>query len=364
MMRVFHILDEISNKNYSIINIIKLYSDLKRIKSKIIIGGQKNFKPKLIPKKNIYQINFRANIFNYKSIVQNFLILNKPDIIHIHGVWRPIYIIFVILAKKFQIPLIIQPHGMFLKGALNSGSNFKILIKRILIFFYKIYFKQTIFIVATNEEKNSINKYFKKNKVFLIRNPIIFQNFISKKIKHEISYFGRFNPHKNILLIVNSFLQSNLDTKWKLNLYCIKDDIYYEKYVRKKIKNLDILKRIKIKKPIFKNNLKLKKMSESFINILMSKSEILSFSVLEALSVGTKSLVSKKLKFPNKISKFLYFSNPNTKDISNKIDEIIRNYKPSLNLRKNIKKSFIKYYNSHNSIIEYQKILKKIDNKI
>ena len=48
-------------------------------------------------------------------------------------------------------------------------------------------------------------------------------------------------------------------------------------------------------------------MSESFINILMSKSEILSLSVLEALSVGTKSLVSKNLKFPKKYLNFCFF---------------------------------------------------------
>ena len=41
-------------------------------------------------------------------------------------------------------------------------------------------------------------------------------------------------------------------------------------------------------------------MSESFLNVLMSKSEILSLSVLEGLSVGTRSLVNNEIKYPKK----------------------------------------------------------------
>ena len=43
-------------------------------------------------------------------------------------------------------------------------------------------------------------------------------------------------------------------------------------------------------------------MSESFLNVLMSKSEILSLSVLEGLSVGTRSLVNNEIKYPKNIS--------------------------------------------------------------
>ena len=362
-MRVFHILDEASNKNYSIINIINSYSSLKKIKSKIIIGKKKNLTSELISKKNIFQINFPSNIFKYKSTINKFLVLNKPDVIHVHGIWRPIYMLFIILADKFKIPVIIQPHGMFLNEALNSGSKFKAIVKKIIIFFCTFYVKKKIFIAVTNEEKKSIKKHFKQNKVFILRNPIMFQRLISKKIKTQISFFGRFSPHKNINLIINSFIKSNLDKKWKLNLYCIKDDESYETYIRQQVKIHRVGKRIKIQKPIFKKTLKLKKMSESFINILMSKSEILSLSVLEALSVGTKSLVSKNLKFPKNISKLLFFSNPNINDMSNKINQITKSYKPSLKLRKNIKDKFINHYNSYDTIREYQRILKKINHK-
>ena len=64
-------------------------------------------------------------------------------------------------------------------------------------------------------------------------------------------------------------------------------------------------------------------MSENYLNILMSKSEILSLSVLEALSVGTKSLVNNNIKYPNKISKLIYFTEPK-KDLISKIRKVLQ----------------------------------------
>ena len=44
--------------------------------------------------------------------------------------------LFIILADKFKIPVIIQPHGMFLNEALNSGSKFKAIVKNYNFFLY------------------------------------------------------------------------------------------------------------------------------------------------------------------------------------------------------------------------------------
>ena len=79
--------------------------------------------------------------------------------------------------------------------------------------------------------------------------------------------------------------------------------------IHKIISQKDKHNRIIIKKPIFDKNLKFKKMSENYLNILMSKSEILSLTVLEGLSVGTKSLVNSNIKYPSKISNLQAFQN-------------------------------------------------------
>ena len=108
-------------------------------------------------------------------------------------------------------------------------------------------------------------------------------------------------------------------------------------------------------------------MSENYLNILMSKSEILSLSVLESLSVGTKSLVNINIKYPKDISKLLYFTEPKEKLISKKINKITNEYDHSFNSRIKIKNKFKKIYNPSITNKQYKNLtntIKKYKQKI
>ena len=77
----------------------------------------------------------------------------------------------------------------------------------------------------------------------------------------------------------------------------------------------------------------------------MSKSEILSLSVLEGLSVGTRSLVNNQIKYPKNISNLLfYFTNPK-KFSYKKMREITQkfshNYVNRIKSKKDFKKIII-----------------------
>ena len=92
----------------------------------------------------------------------------------------------------------------------------------------------------------------------------------------------------------------------------------------------------------------------------MSKSEILSLSVLESLSVGTKSLVNSNIKYPKNISKLLYFAKPNAESIAKKLNEIVGIRENSVKKRKNIQSNFKKSYNNQISEDKYQKLTKRL----
>ena len=100
-------------------------------------------------------------------------------------------------------------------------------------------------------------------------------------------------------------------------------------------------------------------MSENYLNILMSKSEILSLSVLEALSVGTKSLVNNNIKYPNKISKLIYFTEPKKDLISKKMKSITDNFKQDYSARERVKNKFKKIYNIEKSKSSYEALTQK-----
>ena len=97
---------------------------------------------------------------------------------------------------------------------------------------------------------------------------------ILKQIKKEkkIVYFGRIHPHKNLNLLIDSFIEANLDSNWKLYIYGIPDDENYLSELSLKIKDLQ---NVFIKEPIFGSE-KIKEMNTAWMNVLLSKSEVLS----------------------------------------------------------------------------------------
>ena len=96
----------------------KFYQNIKIFtSSKIVIPENQN----IIKNKNeIKTINVLKNFFKYNSEIYNFLENNKPDILHIHGLWRPIHILFIINSRLLDIPIIVQPHGMLLMKLSNQ----------------------------------------------------------------------------------------------------------------------------------------------------------------------------------------------------------------------------------------------------
>ena len=87
---------------------------------------------------------------------------------------------------------------MLLDEAIKSKSEFSYYSKLFVLFIYKFLLNNSFFIAVTNEEKKSINKYFKNVNSIIIPNPFISSFKIERKIKPHISFFGRFSPHKNL----------------------------------------------------------------------------------------------------------------------------------------------------------------------
>ena len=95
--------------------------------------------------------------------------------------------------------------------------------------------------------------------------------------------------------MIESFEAANLDDSWSLEIYGIKDDENYFQFLKNKTKNK---KNIKILEPIFGYE-KQKIMNSSWANILVSKSEVLSLSILESSLYGLPTLVNKDIEIKN-----------------------------------------------------------------
>ena len=344
---ILHITSEFTKKNFSISSLIffiinKLNLNLK---SKSFVSY---YDEKLNIKRNK---NMFVNFIGWFGLFKIDKFISKENakndlLIHIHGIWAPIQIYSLIIANMKGVPTILHPHGMLLKEAMLGGGYIKCILKKIILHIISFFSnrRKIVFIAITNQEINSIKEYFPKYRVFKINNPIPFDHIVKKKtfIKKKFSFFGRIHQHKKIEFIIKAFIRSNLDKEWSLELYGIADDKNYFNYLKKKyFKN----RNIKFLKPVFGKK-KEKIMLESWFNILASKSEVLSLSILEAGILGLPSLVTDNIELI-KDDNLTRVSNNNINSLSKliiKVSKLSNFQRQNYGLR--VKNFFIKYQKS------------------
>ena len=323
MKNVLHVTEELSKKNYSISSLIFFLSEF--IESKI---SSKHTILTTNLQKEIFKENSNVKVLDLK-ISKNFFEVNEiiskniknTDVVHVHGLWRWINFLSIFYCVVNGKIFYIHPHGMLLKAALKNKGYINYIFKNFVIFFYKLIlgFKAQ-FISITTQETISIKNYFGSSKIKFIPNPIPFN--LSKKKSDEINktfvFFGRIHPIKNLELMIDSFKASKLDETWKLHIYGIDDNAKYLMKLKHKIKDDN---NIEIKKPIFGND-KQQVLNSSWANILLSKSEVLSLSVLESASMELPSIVSREIQIEQFTSNEGESVRPNIIEISRKIIEV------------------------------------------
>jgi glycosyltransferase involved in cell wall biosynthesis len=353
-MKIIQVIDEVSKRNISLASVTKIINSYKFLskESIVITTDNKEKVKKILVLKNLYK-----NFFFYSKI-SKILKKYKPDALHIHGMWRPIQFLFILHCSFLNIPVLIQPHGMLLPAALKSRSFLSFIFKLICIYlFYKLFARLT-FIAVTKEEKEFINKYFSSSTVFIIKNPFKIPSVVLKKISNKFVYFGRYNRHKNLKEFIQAYMLANTSGKWTLDIYGIDDDPLYKAELINLVNTNNYNSKIRFMKPVFNIKKKFQIISNSSCNVLMSKSEVLSLSVLEAFSKGIPSLVNKDLHFPNWIKNNLIRSSLKISDLVKNINSVInKNYNLKIYSRNKLKKIFAKNYDFENEKSIYRKSL-------
>jgi glycosyltransferase involved in cell wall biosynthesis len=301
--KIIHITSEISSKNYSISNLIFFlikksfnannhYILTKNLKNDINYNKRLNY---------IISKNSWLQFFKYKNF---FLKIYSPGtIFHIHGLWSPLQFYSIIILNILKVPHVVHCHGMLLNPALKANGFVKFFLKSLLLFFINFFItKKCKFIAITAGEKKSILNYFPISKTYLVPNPIPFKKELNldldlvKPKKKIFVFFGRVHPHKNIDYIIRIFKEAKLNDNCELRIYGIKDDESYYNKVKKIIREN---KNIHLLPPVFGIE-KQKIMRSAWINILLSRSEVLSFSLLESGLIGLPTLVYEDFELPKK----------------------------------------------------------------
>ena len=205
-MKILHVTDELSKKNYSISSLIFYLSNyFKKTQGYSYNVLASEIQTDVFEKKEeIKIINFRkfSDIFNKNEYLKEAI--SSAKVVHIHGLWRAINLLVVFYCIQLNKNFFIHPHGMLLDPSLKNKGLISYYFKKIVLnFFNFIYGNNLNFISITNQEIKSILNFFPKSKNIFIPNPVTDYNQSNKieYLKKRFVFFGRIHSIKNIDLM-------------------------------------------------------------------------------------------------------------------------------------------------------------------
>lgn len=303
-----------------------------------------------INKKVISKINIVNNIIGFIFPIKIYkILLNLPkvDIIHIHGMWLPIYLITYIYARIHKTKIIFQPRGMLEPWSLSK----KMVIKKIaLILYQNMIIKNAKTVIATSiEEKNNIESLGYNLNIHIIHNSlnyeVVYENNKNNYSNKKVLFMSRIHEKKGIKLLIEAW--SNIDTtNWTLLIAGPNNDNYpIEKIIDNTKKN-----NIKYLGAVYGEK-KYKLMSEVDLFILPSYSENFGNVILEAMMLALPVITTVNTPWREiKDSNAGWWVNSTVEDITNALKEAL-----SSDLKE-------KGFNSYNLSKKYD--LKSISNKL
>ncbi|MEZ7498682.1 glycosyltransferase [Flavobacterium sp. Arc3] len=174
---------------------------------------------------------FNTNVVRWFSMLKEFhtfLVAEKPDLVHVNGIWSPQNWGFQKVAQELGIKVILSPHGM-LEPWILAQNPWK---KKLGLFLYQkkaIERADCLHATALMEAEN-IQALGFKNPIFIIPNGIDLRDV--KEIKdyygsQKVVFLSRIHPKKGIELLLEAWRNSNTDG-WTLEIAGNGDENYIE----------------------------------------------------------------------------------------------------------------------------------------
>ena len=231
-MKVIHYIASIDKSGGGTTEYIRLLSNAIKEKVVLIIATGRSQDPIII---NGVTIKFfKSNLLRWFSLLnefRDFLEKEKPDVVHINGIWSPQNWGFQKAAQKLGIKVIISPHGM-LEPWIIAHNPLK---KRVALYLYqKKAIKQSSVIHATSPmEANNIKALGFNNTIFVIPNGIdvgevkeIKKNYGTRKMV----FLSRIHPKKGLEILLEAWRKCDTQS-WTLEIAGSGDETYTAKLI-------------------------------------------------------------------------------------------------------------------------------------
>ncbi len=144
--------------------------------------------------------NLLATLFVQYLFVRKIFEVEKFDIVHIHGMWTPLLAIVGLMAKRFDVPFIISPHGCLERYALEYKRSKKLLALK--TYQGLILRAATLFIATAEQERESIRNLELTQPVAVIPNGVDVRSSSSRNSRHgepkRLLFLSRLHPQKGL----------------------------------------------------------------------------------------------------------------------------------------------------------------------
>ena len=227
---------------------------------------------------------FNGNMLRWFSLLKEFRVFlknEKPDVVHINGIWSPQNWGFQKAAQELKIKVVLSPHGMLESWIIQHNP----LKKKVALFLFQHKaIKKVDHIHATAQmEKDSIRRLKFDNNITIIPNGIDLGESVIEKEYYgtkKMVFLSRIHPKKGIEILLEAW--RNCDTKgWTLEIAGNGD----ENYISGLVESAQDLENVHFVGALYEDE-KWNFLRSADVMVLPTHSENFGIVVAEALAVG------------------------------------------------------------------------------
>jgi glycosyltransferase involved in cell wall biosynthesis len=212
------------------------------------------------------------------------------DILHLHGLWMLPNIIPGLFAIKRRVPIIISPHGMLGRDALQFSSRKKQIM--LTLGQQKVLSSAKCFRATALSEVEEIRAFGLRQPIALLPNGISPPEGVWQKTSEKyLLSLGRVHPKKGLVNLIKAWAkQADAFPDWTLRIVG-PDEVNHKEELRQLIAKMAVL-RVTIEDPVFGDD-KWSLMAAAELFVLPTLNENFANTVAESLIVGVPVISSK-----------------------------------------------------------------------
>lgn len=304
-----------------------------------------------------------ALLWELKKVLQLTQLKGSKTILHIHAWWNLVSVLSCLIAKWYQIPVILSPRGMLNSYTKNNRNSLaktfihNLIGKRLLSYCH--------FHATSEQEKAEILEIIKPKGISIIHNLIQSSpnEIVGKQHQADgvfnLIFLSRIEEKKGLALLFEALALVNF--KYRLTIAGSGEENYIDS-LKLKAQKLKLTNKIQWLGQISNHN-KYQLLADNDLMVLTSYNENFANVVVESLSVGTPVLVSNRVGLSDYISlkDFGWICSLNAEDISKQLDHAYSADKKRLEIRQTASEIIRDDFDDEVLIKKYLEMYKEIN---